>query len=199
MKSKSYYLENEEQFGAITSRIYDFFSWVIPSMKEFYEFVLDDLKGSNGKSMLDVGCGSGGIAIRLASLKSAKIYGVDPSKSMIGIAKRRSSNIGNLNFDLGSSRYVPFNRKFDVIFTTLSYHHWAEKKRSLIYLSKLLNNNGEIRIYEFNKKQQRDIMSMVSKHSASKEEIFKVTKMAKLIPKDTIKKSGFIRVSLKRK
>ena len=55
-ETKSYYLKHEERFGFITSRLY-LIGERIPSMRNFYEFVFDDLKEAEGKTMLDVGCG----------------------------------------------------------------------------------------------------------------------------------------------
>ena len=141
---------------------------------------------------------AGKIAIKLSALTNSRIYAIDPSKDMIVIARNRARDTKNLHFDLGSSRYVPFKRKFDVIFTTISFHHSARKEQSLMYLSGLLSKNGELRIYEFNKDRLHGIMHSISKHSASKADILVVAKSANLRSSGIVTNKDFIRVSLRR-
>lgn len=68
---------------------------------------------------------------------------------MVKIANNRFKGNPNVNLAVGSSTYVPFDKKFDIIISSLSMHHWNDKKGSLKYLSKFLAEGGEIDIYEF--------------------------------------------------
>ena len=168
-------------------------------MGKLYKFVGDDVKGIGWKSVLDVGTGPGDIPILLSkSFKSRGIYAVDPSGPMINISKRRSKGLG-IHFALGSSRSVPFKRKFDLIISTLSFHHWGERERSLRYLAGFLSKNGQIRIYEFERRELRGISRyFASAHSAAKEEMVSIARVSGLKIAGILQKDGYIRISMKR-
>ena len=144
---KELYLKHEERFGTVLSNLYAAFTR-IGLMKKFYGFIIDDLKESKFRSILDVGTGPGTIPIELSRFKPVRIYAVDPSKSMIAIAERRAGKATRITFALGSSRYLPFKTKFDLIISSLSFHHWEKKKESLQYLKTFLTKGGQIRLYE---------------------------------------------------
>ncbi len=145
----NYYLEGEERFGRVSSRLYAFFSG-LPEMRSFYAYVINDLEASGAKRILDIGSGTGSIMLGLeAKRPGLALYAVEPSREMLGIARRRSH--GLVHFAQGSSRHVPFRGRFDMIFSTLSFHHWKRQRESLGYLAGLLADSGEIRIYEVDK------------------------------------------------
>jgi len=190
-----YYIKGDEKFGRFGSYIYLLFT-KLPITKEFYSFVIEDLKKIKAKTIIDIGTGTGEIPIKLAKIKKVKIYAVDPSIYMINIARKHSKNL-NINFSIGSSTHLNLKERFDLIFSTLSFHHWSKKRESLIYLSKFLNPNGEIRIYEFNRNSSL-ISKLAGSHTLSKEEIIRLAKESNM--KIKIKESGnFICAILKKK
>lgn len=193
----SMYLEGEEKFGFFLSLFY-LIATKIPYLGEIYKFASMDIANIKGaKSVLDVGCGSGDMLIALRRLKySGALFGIDPSIHMINISKLRSKGL-NIDFAIGSSRIVPFKRKFDVIVSSLSFHHWKEKERSLRYLKSLLNGNGTIRIYEFEKNYvQRKWFRGVSSHAISEKEIRYYAKASGLRIVELKRHKGIIRASL---
>ncbi|MGC8644786.1 MAG: class I SAM-dependent methyltransferase [Thermoplasmata archaeon] len=147
---ESLYKEGEERFGYVSSLFYSFFSRFISG---YHKEIVKDLEGEGFKTLLDVGSGPGSLAVILArSHPGASIYCVDPSPSMVSIARKRIARegLGNRVFVLqGSSRKIPFNIKFDVIISSFSYHHWKDRDSSLPYLAGHLKNGGLIAIYEF--------------------------------------------------
>ena len=145
---KNYYKEGEEKFGFLSSELY-LLAEKVPSMSRFYRFVERDLSNKKFQSLLDVGFGVGSVIYQLSKSRKFNIYGVDPSKYMVKIANNRFKGNPNVNLAVGSSTYVPFDKKFDIIISSLSMHHWNDKKGSLKYLSKFLAEGGEIDIYEF--------------------------------------------------
>ncbi len=149
---KDYYLSGEERFGPMSSLLYLVF--VKLWGRAFYEFVVDDLDETTGGRLLDVGTGPGDVPIALAKKqKFSKIYSVDPSKQMVSLAEYRAGGDKKLVFELGASRHIPFDKKFDIIYSALSYHHWKAKQYSLRYMSHFLKDGGEIRIYEYDKER----------------------------------------------
>ncbi|MCL5440538.1 MAG: methyltransferase domain-containing protein [Candidatus Marsarchaeota archaeon] len=192
---KDLYLNHEERFGPLLSNLYAMITKIGP-MKGFYDFILEDLEGSRFTSILDVGTGPGIIPIRLSGMRRARIYAVDPSRDMIAIAKRKAGSATKIKFALGSSRHVPFNIKFDMIISTLSFHHWARKKESLQYLKSLLAKGGQIRIYE----RQRGSGLMFpgfSSHLLDIDEAISAVKSSGLKIVRVAKKNGFVCLTIK--
>ncbi len=167
--AEKFYLKGEERFGPVLSRLYRAFT---PFGMDYYRFVAKDLLDSGAGSFLDVGTGTGVIPSLIAGKTDSKIYCADPSIDMVTIARRKNSAFANVIVSRGSSRYVPFKRKFGIIFSSLSYHHWARKADSLLYLSMFLKSSGEIRIYEYNL-DKASLLSKVlaSKHMSSAEKV----------------------------
>ncbi len=167
--AEKFYLKGEERFGPVLSRLYRAFT---PFGMDYYRFVAKDLLDSGADSFLDVGTGTGVIPSLIAGKTDSKIYCADPSIDMVTIARRKNSAFANVIVSRGSSRYVPFKRKFGIIFSSLSYHHWARKADSLLYLSMFLKSSGEIRIYEYNL-DKASLLSKVlaSKHMSSAEKV----------------------------
>ncbi len=150
-KQKSYYASGEEEFGSIGAWLYSFFS-KLKNASELYEFIAQDVLAENPESVLDVGTGPAIAPRTIATCdKAVGVYGIDPSPYMVKLAKKNNAALGNVHIALGSSRHVPFKRKFDVISSSLSFHHWNGKTNSLLYLSKFLSKRGKIYIYEVNK------------------------------------------------
>ena len=127
------YIKGEEKFGAITSKLYSAFAHI--ALDRMYNLVVDDLVKLHPKSILEVGSGPGDLAIKLSKrMPSSIIYCVDPSVYMrkIALKKIEKHTAKNIIYLTGSSRHVPLKRRFNVIISTLSFHHWMRKKESLL-------------------------------------------------------------------
>lgn len=148
--------KDEEHFGKITSHLYSFV--IDLNILKLHEFVYKDIIKNmkpNIKSILDIGCGNGLILKNLAKNKKVKnidLYGIDPSEEMIKISESKFKKINKkVNLKLGSSRIIDFKIKFDVIYTSLSYHHWNNREKSIKYILDKLNKKGSFIIYEYDK------------------------------------------------
>lgn len=196
---KDYYLPGEERFGAVASYLYTV-GVKLPDIQRFYRFVVEDLTKSGVEKLLDVGTGPGDIPLMLSRTgKFKRIFAIDPSETMIKIAKRRarSEGISNIVFGIGSSRHIPFDKKFDLIFASISYHHWEEKVYSMKHISHFLRAGGEIRLYEFNGDRKTFMMKLFAPtHVLKKKELYEVAEEAGLKVKGIIEAGRFVRVSL---
>lgn len=105
----------------------------------------------DGATILDLGCGPGGLAVELvARLPEARIVGLDLSPSMIERAKRHEAAGGRLRFVVGDAVDLPFEAEtFDVVVSTLSLHHWAEPAASLAEIRRVLRPGGFALLYDF--------------------------------------------------
>lgn len=198
MKKVNLYKSGEEKFGYITSNLYFIFQNKITKINSFYKFVESDLYKRKFKTLIDIGCGTGNIINDLAlKNKNLNLFGIDPSLYMIEIANKNKQK--NTTFNVGSSTYIPFKIKFDIIISALSMHHWNDKVGSLIYLSDHLNKNGEIIIYEFLKTKGKGITEKIEyflakKHMVYKSDLINYGNKANLNIKNIKIKHNFIRV-----
>ncbi|WP_393971848.1 class I SAM-dependent methyltransferase [Oxyplasma meridianum] len=148
---KDLYERGEERFGSIGSRMYSF-SRIIPTVRNFYKFVLEDLNSMEFQNILDIGCGDGHVIIELAKARSNfKGRGIDPSQQMVNVATKRSKGSGveqRINFKIGSSREIPDKDKYNVIYTTMSFHHWKEREKSIEGIMQRLKQGGSFIVYE---------------------------------------------------
>ena len=77
-------------------------------------------KISNGNSFLDLACGTGILTRKIAEkFPSAKIVGIDITKSYLDVAKENSNSFNNISFILDDAEKFKIDSKFDCI--TASY------------------------------------------------------------------------------
>jgi ubiquinone/menaquinone biosynthesis C-methylase UbiE len=92
-------------------------------------------------SVLDVGCGTGRLS-RAASAywPHAGFFGVDPAEQMISEAKRLNPVA---SFEVSTAESLPFpDQTFDLVLSSLSFHHWADQARGLREIARVLRPEG---------------------------------------------------------
>ena len=80
----------------------------------------------NGRRVLDVGCGTGTLALMVKHASpAADVVGLDGDSQILEIARRKASEQGlHIRFDQGMSFALPYpDDSFDVVTTTLMLHH----------------------------------------------------------------------------
>jgi len=114
-----------------------------------------------GEQVLDVGCGTGTLAIEVACRvgTTGRVVGVDPGTQQIARARSKAAR-GNLpiDFQIGVIEQLPFlDQTFDVVFSTLMMHHLPAplKRQGLAESARVLKPGGRLVIAEFKHKQER--------------------------------------------
>ena len=186
------YEQGEEKFGTFGSRFYGIVR-LIPTLRRFYRFVVETLDDQEFSSALDIGCGPGIVLLKIAKLHKGEFYGLDPSPQMVGIAAQKAGKLGlsgKVKFEIGSSRSIPGSAKFDIIYSSLSFHHWKDREKSLKDIMERLNPEGKLMLFEveddgsFNRK-------FVRSHLMSKEDFILIGKNIDRIP-SIIEREGYI-------
>ena len=176
------YADGEERFGFFSAHLYNF-SQFIPVFRRYYKFVLGDLQSFQASTIMDVGCGTGTLLILYSNLnRSLENIGIDPSKDMIGIASKRAKSGGisqKTRFLQGSSRLIPVDNKFDIIYASMSFHHWSQKTESISYLMKFLKPKGILNIYEM-LPQAAFYKKSANKHTMSEQQFDEIGKTLNL-------------------
>ena len=121
-------------------------SWLTAKEQDMF---LDWLNLSNGKTLLDVACGSGGPTLRMAAKTGCSVVGVDIHENAIATAKSLTSQ-RNLNgraefFAVNATEPLPFpDGKFDAITCIDAINHLANRPDAVAQWARLLKAAGRL-------------------------------------------------------
>jgi ubiquinone/menaquinone biosynthesis C-methylase UbiE len=114
-----------------------------------------------GEQVLDVGCGTGTLAIEVARRvgRAGRVAGVDPGTQQIARARRSAARRNMpIEFQIGVIEQLPFpDQTFDVVLSTLMMHHLpvSLKRQGLAEIARVLKPGGRLVIADFKRKQER--------------------------------------------
>jgi len=95
-------------------------------------------------AILDIGCGTGLLLQRAARrFPAAQLTGMDPAEEMIRVAQSSTREGALLRFVHGFAEQLPFaDASFELVLTTMSFHHWADQTRALHEVRRVLAPGG---------------------------------------------------------
>jgi len=99
--------------------------------------------------VLDVGCGTGSLAVLIKRLyPDVEVIGVDPDPKALARAERKArADAVSVRFDRGFADALPFaGGTFDRVFSSLMFHHLERdnKERSLREIRRVLRPGGRL-------------------------------------------------------
>ena len=93
----------------------------------YHEFLLRQLP-ANCEQALEIGCGTGSFARRLAE-RCCNVTALDLSPEMIRVARERSRQFENLQFELADAMAWDFpNSRFDFVCSIATLHHLDQRE-----------------------------------------------------------------------
>lgn len=98
---------------------------------------------STPRTILDVGCGTGRL-LRAAAEKfqGAMLEGVDPAEGMVTHA-RAATPSDRIKFQQATAERLPFpENSFDLVFSTMTFHHWADQRQGTAEVARVLTPKG---------------------------------------------------------
>lgn len=116
---------------------------------------IDKMDLNKSKSVLEIGVGTGRLAVRTAPL-CGKFCGIDISPKTIERAKQNLSEYSNVNLICGNFLTHDFQTGFDVIYSSLTFMHIEDKQSAFNKIASLLNQNG-ILVLSIDKNQEKYI------------------------------------------
>ena len=102
---------------------------------------IDKMQLDENKTVLEIGVGTGRLAIRVAPL-CGEFYGVDISPKTIERAKDNLAKLENVSLTCADFLSYEFNGTFDVVYSSLTFMHIEDKQRAVNKIAGLLNDAG---------------------------------------------------------
>lgn len=102
---------------------------------------IDFLQLTKEKSVLEIGVGTGRLAVRVAP-ECREFFGIDISPKTVKRAKENLNNQTNVTLVYGDFMSYEFGRKFDVIYSSLTFMHIKDKQAAINKVKTLLNFSG---------------------------------------------------------
>jgi ubiquinone/menaquinone biosynthesis C-methylase UbiE len=138
---------------------YDLMAWLFLLGREgaFRERLVQLARLEPGQSVLDIGCGTGSLAIAAKRHVGplARVHGIDASPEMIARARKKAGKAGlDVSFTEGVVERLPFpDQQFDVVLSTLMLHHLPREAREQCAreIRRVLKSGGRVLAVDFGK------------------------------------------------
>lgn len=119
----------------------------IPFLRATREKLLELATPAAGERVLDVGCGTGTLAIALKSRVGAgEVHGIDASPEMVEVATEKAAKAGTpVDFQVAPIEALPFpDGSFDLVTSSLMLHHLPDdvKRQGLAQVRRVLKPGG---------------------------------------------------------
>ncbi len=117
----------------IHPRGYELFSgiWFLGQRARIFDRLVSLSGAGPGDRVLDVGCGTGYFARRIAPVveSGGTVVGIDPSPPMLDYATSRAP--ANCTFQTAGAEELPFDdASFDLVVSSLAFHHFPVDRRA---------------------------------------------------------------------
>mgnify|MGYP000020766461 FL=1 len=102
---------------------------------------IDKMELDKDKSVLEIGVGTGRLAVRIAP-ECREFFGIDISPKTIKRAKENLAEYNNISLICDDFLTHKFNQDFDVIYSSLTFMHIEEKQKAINKVAALLKDGG---------------------------------------------------------
>lgn len=117
------------------------------------DLVAERVPAGSGRRLLDVGCGTGRPALRLAAASGAHVVGVSISHQEIELAQARAARSGlgdRVRFAFADAMTLPFDdASFDAAWAIESLTHMSDRTEALREIRRTLRPGGRVVISDF--------------------------------------------------
>ena len=152
------------KFVSTPAWLYDLMVWGVMyhgKERKFRQMTIDLARLQLGEAVLDVGCGTGTIALEAYKRvgKTGRVCGIDPSVQLLAGARRKARRASlPIDFQSGQIEQIPFpNQSFDVVLSTFVLHHVPDdlKRQGLSEIARVLKPEGRLLVVDFKWPEER--------------------------------------------
>ena len=136
--------------------------WALPFYDPFVKLLggdsarralLDQARLGPGHFVLDIGCGTGTLAVLLKRIHpGVEVVGIDPDPKALARARRKAERAASIRFDQAFSDSLPYpEASFDRVFSSFMFHHLPadEKEKTLREVRRVLKPGGSLHLLDF--------------------------------------------------
>lgn len=138
---------------AALTPLYDFAISLLTRERRWRERLVDQIGPLNGQAILDVGCGTGSLAIMLKRrAPGARIVGLDPDPAVLRRAAEKAKRAAvEIEWRLGFARNAADSGRFDQLVSALVFHQVLpdEKMAGLRAMFDALATGGTLHIADY--------------------------------------------------
>ena len=153
---------------------YDALVWLMTLGREraFRDKILRLTRLEPGECVLDVGCGTGTLAIAAKRQvgSTGMVYGIDASPEMLARADKKAKKAGiDVVFENAAAQALPFpGAQFDAVLTTVMLHHLPRKARHecACEMRRVLKPGGRVLAVDFGRpaREGRSFLAHFHRH-----------------------------------
>lgn len=109
------------------------------------------MKAAPGRTLLDVGCGTGAFEQMLAEdYPGLEMVGVDISENMLTIAREKLASHPNVSFMQATASTLPFDdSRFDRVVSASALHYFEDPSAALAEMRRVLTPDGRLIIVDW--------------------------------------------------
>ncbi len=146
---------------------YDLMEWFFDTflfrgkLRELRQRTADLARIQPGEKVLDVGCGTGTLAMEVAPRvgTAGRVFGIDPGDQQIARARFKAARHNlPIEFQVGVIESLNFpDQTFDVVLSTIMMHHLSDtlKRQGLAEIARVLKPGGRLVIADFKRPEER--------------------------------------------
>jgi ubiquinone/menaquinone biosynthesis C-methylase UbiE len=142
------------------------------SERTYREKTLDHAGLRTGEAVLDVGCGTGTLAIAAKRRvgPAGRVFGLDASREMISRARKKATGArAEIVFQVAGAEALPFSdTTFDVVLSTTVFHCLPNHTRDLCIreMVRVLKPNGRLLLIDFggSKRERHSLIGHLHAH-----------------------------------
>ena len=142
---------------------YDLLVWLLTHGRDraFRKTLVGLARLADGERVLDVGCGTGSLAILAKRHVGAtgEVVGIDASPAMVARARSKTAKAGiDVSFKNGVAEALPFpDAQFDAVLSTMMLHHLPRKARQECAreIRRVLRPGGRVLVLDFGQAQDK--------------------------------------------
>jgi ubiquinone/menaquinone biosynthesis C-methylase UbiE len=140
--------------------------------RQFRERLVELAHLQRDESVLDIGCGTGSLALAAARSvgPSGAVHGIDASPEMIARARKKSTKAGlSIVFEVALAQSLPFpDSQFDVVLSTVMLHHLPRDGRgeAVREARRVLRPGGRLLAVDFGRStaQKKGLLGHIHRH-----------------------------------